>query len=359
MSPEELAVEIANWAKSLGIMGTANVSPSFNDTVIVETFKGTGMQNAISILQDRKISYIGVNNEKESVVVFLEKNLRLKDQEALFKAKFQQVNIEFFHSSIAQSGSPPPPATVLPYTVNASGRYTCGSSIYIANQQGAGTLGALVSNASGVMFGLSNNHVLADSNYAEIGLPIMAPGSLDVSAYSIPPFSAGRLNSAIPLVDGHPSLVSSAHNIDAAIFELSPTGVSNLSSMQGAYYDTPTVLAAPKGNMIVEKVGRTTGLTKGEIVSFHSSPEWVRSRVSHINSTKMISFQNFWAIRSLSPQPFSSGGDSGSLITTKLPNGSRAAVGLLFAGSPDLTFMLEISPILNHFGVSLVDGFSL
>ena len=359
MLPEQLAIEIANWAKAHRMTGSYDLSPSYNESVINETFRGAGLRNATSILQDRKISYIGVNDENNSVVIYLEKTLRVKDTKALINVAFDGTRIEFRHSSLAQSGNSPPPPPIPAYHVSSSGKYTCGSSVYIGNHRGAGTLGCLLQDKQGNKFGLSNNHVLADNNYADLGLPIGVPGLLDVVSGGIDPVSVGHLHKAVPLMDGSASIVPCKNNIDAAIFSLSPSGANYLSSSQRNYYDTPTSVLSPKANMKVQKVGRTTGMTSGRITSRFASPVAVCGKVAHTGSDKLIYFNNVWGIEEDNGNAFSLSGDSGSIITNLGDDGTRHVVGLLFAGSAELTFMVDIQTVLTAFDMEILSNFNV
>src|SRR5271156_3688862 len=91
-------------------------------------------------------------------------------------------------------GTPSVPFGAPPFVVRnspAGDRYTCGSSISVGNFRDAGTLGCLVRDGAGVLYGLSNNHVTGSCSFAGVGLPILAPGVYDVAPNSLPPFTLG------------------------------------------------------------------------------------------------------------------------------------------------------------------------
>ena len=136
--------------------------------------------------------------------------------------------------------------------------------------------------------------------------------------------------------------------IDAAIALSSTVDLGNSTLPDG--YGTPSsVTQEPSIGLSVQKYGRTTGMTHGE--------------VSAINVYVEVCYEQFWflCIKSayfydqiqISPAGFSGGGDSGSLIVTDDVN--KNPVGLLFAGSDTTTFVNRIERVLDRFGAE-VDG---
>jgi len=101
----------------------------------------------------------------------------------------------------------------------------------------------------------------------------------------------------------------------------------------------------------VWKVGRTTGVTVGTIGS-------ARLRFVAVDfAFGTLFFDDVFEVTGDNGQPFSIGGDSGSLVL----NASNEAVGLLFAGadpSPQLptgrTFCVPIRTVLDTFQVGLL-----
>jgi len=203
------------------------------------------------------------------------------------------------------------------------------------------------------VYALSNNHVFAGNNYCDIGIQIIAPGQFDIRANALDPFTLGHLHKAIPLIDGNPKIVDASTNVDAAIIKISAP--NRISSMQKHYYDTPATVMPISPNMVVEKVGRTTGRTTGVVTSYHTTPQFIRCNISRHNTFKIVHFQDFWGVRSQSGV-FSSGGDSGSLVTTVDPQGVRSGVGLVFAGieNINLSLIIPLDKVLGHFGLTLL-----
>jgi len=108
----------------------------------------------------------------------------------------------------------------------------------------------------------------------------------------------------------------------------------------------PKGVVKPKRGMTVVKHGRTTGKTQGVVEDVHADI-WV-----DYQPWGYAHFHNAVAIRGSGLTPvFSDGGDSGSAI---LVESSRKACGLLFAGSPALTFSNVLSPLLKALRVKLV-----
>jgi hypothetical protein len=210
----------------------------------------------------------------------------------------------------------------------------------------AGTIGARVTDGPNV-YALSNNHVYANENNANIGDEVIQPGTYDGGALSNDPIDSdaiGTLSKYMKIV-----FSTSANNvIDAAIAESSDAELGKATPSDG--YGMPrSVTVEPSINMRVKKYGRTTEQTKG--------------RISAINATINVGYDSgvarFVNQIIIEPGDFSAGGDSGSLIVVdgKGPskNDDRKPVGLLFAGSFFITVANPIDDVLSAFGVT-IDG---
>ncbi|HEX5438384.1 MAG TPA: hypothetical protein VFW98_14615 [Gemmatimonadaceae bacterium] len=204
----------------------------------------------------------------------------------------------------------------------------------------AGTISARVTKGGNV-YALSNNHVYALENSAQIGSTILQPGLYDtrcrldetqdflgtLMAFNTIDFSGGD------------------NTIDAAIAATTTSELGNATPADGYGEPSSTVTSASVGQL-VQKYGRTTGLTKGQVIGVD-----VTLDVQY--SSGIAHFVNQIEIAGTSTA-FSKAGDSGSLIVTD--NTSANPVGLLFAGSSNgITFANPIGPVLSHFGVS-IDG---
>ena len=261
----------------------------------------------------------------------------------------------FKHGGIAHAGAPPGPPVGIPALHMNQGRFTCGGSIHIGSEKGAGTLGAIVrSRADGTLYGLSNNHITGGCNYAVPGLPIVAPGFLDVAAGGQDPETLGHHSKAYPFIDGIPDIVDATENLDAAIFTI--LNQDRVSSMQRAAYDTPAVCAPLEIGMRVSKVGRTTGLTHGETVAELPDCEPIEYGVDIIGGKKHVYFKGLFVIMA-TPGFFAQPGDFGSLIVNLDQNNIRRAVGIVVGGDETgLTFALSLDRVLEYFDVELVSN---
>ena len=205
----------------------------------------------------------------------------------------------------------------------------------------AGTIGARVKDNQGNVYVLSNNHVLANSNDSDVGDSALQPGPFDGG--TDPADKIGTLHAFEPIkFDG------SNNTMDAAIAKSTTAELGNSTLPEGYGVPGTTVVSASIG-LGVQKCGRTTGCTTGQVAEINATVD-VCYESSGIFCTKVARFVNQFTI---SPGSFSAGGDSGSLIVTN--NSNKNPVGLLFAGSATRTIANPIGPVLNHFGVT-IDG---
>jgi hypothetical protein len=223
----------------------------------------------------------------------------------------------------------------------------------------AGTLGVVVKDrATGDRLILSNNHVLANSNNAQIGDAIIQPGDADGGQintdtiatlerfepirFSGEPGTCSIANSYAQVGNFIARVLGSSHRmqtviqqaqsnlIDAALARPINDGdvldeILNIGTVDG------TVEAAL--GMTVRKTGRTTGYTSGTINLLDATVN-----VSYgTNRTAQFDGQ-------IVAGAMSQGGDSGSLV---VDGNSNNAVGLLFAGSSSTTIINPIQHVLD------------
>ncbi len=187
---------------------------------------------------------------------------------------------------------------------------------------------------------LSNNHVLANSNDAKIGDPIIQPGRADGGTN--PRDRIAALNRFIPITF-EPPVPRNRHDnlVDAALAE------GNFEELNREVYWIGYVNGwMPKANVAVgrrvQKTGRTTNYTTG--------------RITATNATVDVSFGAGRTARfkdQIITTCMSAGGDSGSLVSSM----DNIAVGLLFAGSPIATIINQIENVRSLLQVEI--GFSV
>ena len=206
----------------------------------------------------------------------------------------------------------------------------------------SGTLGALVQDNAGRQFVLSNNHVLARSDRAAVGDPIVQPGLIDNNCT---PNGDGPGTVPVATLSAWLPLDSSQTNADAAIAQVASRTVDNAGSILelGARQSDGTLAAAPPGisstgghgesavlAMQVAKSGRTTGLTCASVsaVDVDVSIDYYRDCAeTRPYLTKVFTHQI-----AISGDRFTDAGDSGSLVVDA---SNAEPVGLFFAGGVD------------------------
>jgi hypothetical protein len=229
----------------------------------------------------------------------------------------------------------------------------------------AGTMGCVVRDrTSNELFILSNNHVLGNSNQANVGDPILQPGAADGGladkdivarlerfvpiSFQIEPPSCAIANSIVDFSNRAARLIGSSHRlkayqedleginqVDAAIARPVPgieisDEILEIGVVGGT---TPARLG-----MRVRKSGRTTGYTTGQVTVLDAAVD--------INyGDRVARFEG-----QIVTTAMSSPGDSGSLL---VDDQSLLAVGLLFAGSDSATIHNPIQPVLDNLQVFL------
>lgn len=212
----------------------------------------------------------------------------------------------------------------------ASGGYSVGHRLITA-----GTLGCCVydmagtpGNPSGVpghYYILSNNHVLANSNNASPGDPVLQPGPFDGGVD--PRDRIATLSRFIPITfdppvprDQHRNLVDAAvaagqfHDLNREIYWV-------------GYLRGWVPRAGVTVGMELHKTGRTTSYTSGRITAIGATID------VNYGGGRVARFRD-----QIVTTAMSAGGDSGSICATR----DNLAVGLLFAGSPMATILNQI-----------------
>jgi len=200
----------------------------------------------------------------------------------------------------------------------------------------AGTFGAVIQ-VGGARHILSNNHVLAHENELPLGAPIFQPGLLDGGNPATD--RVATLARFIPIQTG----AGSANRVDAAIARILGEIASNPTLLpKVGRLASPQPIAARIG-LKVEKVGRTTGYTIGEVndISADVNVDYDAGNAVFLDQVLVRGERG----------SFSDSGDSGSLIVDRA---SKRATALLFAGSKTVTIGNPIDVVLQQLEASLV-----
>jgi hypothetical protein len=208
-----------------------------------------------------------------------------------------------------------------------------------------GTLGALLEDAGGVQYIVSNNHVIARSNRAALGEDIIQPGLIDVGCSQAPGREVADLTNYVPIRFDVNNLV------DAAIARVRSGAVETDGSVLGIG-KLNSAIANPTVGQSVKKAGRTTGVTTGAVAAVDVS---VSVRYSNRCGRGGGSVANFLEQVRITPGDFSAGGDSGSVIVENVTSNPRA-LALLFAGSSTSTFANLMANVLGEFNAANTVG---
>ncbi len=200
-----------------------------------------------------------------------------------------------------------------------------------------GTIGARVKSGNAT-YALSNNHLYALENTAPIGSNVLQPGRADLLCASGSNAVLGPLKKFVTIQFS----TSASNRVDAALASATTATLGNRTPSDG--YGTPSAtIAAAALNQVVQKYGRTTGLTTGSVVDINAT-----INVGYSSGTARFVSQ----ITIKSNGQFSRAGDSGALIV----DANKRPVGLLFAGSLNgYTYANQIGDVLKALQVS-IDG---
>jgi hypothetical protein len=230
----------------------------------------------------------------------------------------------------------------------------------------AGTLGCVVRDrATGARLILSNNHVLANSNDANIGDSILQPGPADGGQasqdtiahlerfcpiqFNVAPPTCSLAQGVADFANMLATLSSSKHQLQAV--QADPSASNQVDAAIARPINDSDILddileigvvngTAPATlGMSVRKSGRTTEFTTGEITVLATTVT-----VSY-GPDRSALFEN-----QIVTGPMSQGGDSGSLVVV---GDSLQAVGLLFAGSDQSTVINPIQEVLDCLDVDI------
>lgn len=275
---------------------------------------------------------VGLRDDGEHVLVVRAESAQMAEPYAALAKGEADVRI------LRVVGPRPPPVTAqtTPTYYQAQRRpLEPGCQVQMVGKNFVGTGGCFVKDAHGILYFLSNSHVLADEGRA-------SPGHIIGQPWGDSPI--GVLTRFVPMSGTVPNLV------DAAIARLNPAIGAVLgwtSAINGAIRGVRAVVPEDLGREVA-KVGRTTGAQRGRItaVEVDGLPVAYDSGVIRFNDQVEVS----GGIAT----DFSAGGDSGSLIVTA----DGDAIALLFAGGrdstgQDQTYANRLSVVLEQLGVTL------
>jgi hypothetical protein len=187
---------------------------------------------------------------------------------------------------------------------------------------------------------LSNNHVLANSNLAAIGDPILQPGAFDGG--TVPADVIGRLARFVPIRFIPPVPPVPLNLVDAAIAEVQFHDLNREVYWIG---HVKTLYMQPKVGDVLQKTGRTTSFTTGRVTNINATVD------VNYGSGRVARFARQILAQTASGRAMGAGGDSGSLVTSLDEEG----VGLLFAGSPVITVINHLSFVQNLLRVRITE----
>lgn len=233
------------------------------------------------------------------------------------------------------------------------------------NYLGVGTAGFFVRDEEDRLYVVSNNHVIADENNAQVGDSIVQPGTLDLTRAELSTMGAinqlqqhmqiGELSAWVDIQ--FPTKRNTPNNyVDVAIAEIDENrrdvsevariGLGgNMRGIRSLVVDEVT--GALNMSPRVHKAGRTTGWTEGEIVNVA-----VAIPVGYGGGSAFFVDQIGIQPTADNNGPFSAAGDSGSGIF----NVDHELVGLLFAGSPGRTIANPIDEVMTQITAALGRG---
>lgn len=231
----------------------------------------------------------------------------------------------------------------------------------------AGTLGSVVRDAGTEQrLILSNNHVLANSNDAEIGDVILQPGPADGGKLGFgdaigtllrfTPIVFGQSGSTCPTAERVARVLNAAargirseHRLEAV--KVKPQAVNTIDAAvaqpigDGAVSDEIHDIGKIQGTAevgigdTITKSGRTTGITTDKVLVLDATVKVDYGSAGSATFDKQII-----------GGPMSAGGDSGS-IGVIFVDGEAYAFGLLFGGSELVTIFNPIEDVLQNLSI--------
>ncbi len=230
----------------------------------------------------------------------------------------------------------------------------------------AGTLGCWV-RRGGELFLLSNNHVIANSNAASIGDPIIQPGRVDGGQH--PQDQIATLENFIPIQFPGSGGGGGGNGgggggggggCGSILGRGSSQGAPAPSTPQMADNLVDAAIGRPLNQDVVRneilQIGQISGLAEASLGTslqkFGRTTRFTTGSVQQIDVTVQVSYGSV-GVATFTDQimagAMSQGGDSGSAVL----NGNKQLVGLLFAGSDTTTVINRIQNVFSALNLSL------
>ena len=207
----------------------------------------------------------------------------------------------------------------------------------------AGSVGGFAQSSAQAPMVLSNNHVLANENDAAAGDAILQPGPLDGGQN--PGDRIGALTQFVPLN------FTAVNTVDCAVATLDDGFTSDSENLDLLGHLSGVRTSPVDVGDVVAKIGRTTGVTHGTVTAIELD------NVTVGYDSGNATFNGQIEIEGTGLQPFSRGGDSGSLIIDQ----NNLAAALLFAGTDTggtngmgVTYANPIELVLQALGITLI-----
>ena len=296
---------------------------------IIELLSARDKISSILLSNTGSFSGTGISQSEGMVNVYLRdasESSKKKAYELLGGKKVDGTEIKFISTGNITALSCPTSYT--DYSRPICGGISCGHQ-----KIGAGTLGGLVYDSTFKKpLGLSNNHVLAasstyDKPQAYLGDTIFSPGLLDSYGTQYP---FGKLYKYVPLNSTTNNFVDCALVEPNSTFDLNPD-IIGLGTPQGWEYS--------EEGMRLIKSGRTSGITEGTIID--------KFAVLEIDYGGIVIKMSDTIVTGKTGDP----GDSGAFALNKSNN---KVVGLLFAGSSEITCYNRIENVMNALDILIL-----
>jgi len=316
-----------------------------------------GLQNVVGVGVGYK--HVGAESTGEpAFIVYVEKKLTSAN---LTRSHIVPKKINGLDTDVVEIG------VVRMLGVRTTRERPCQPGVSIGHYQStAGTFGAVVRDkATKELMVLSNNHVLANGSSlqeakAKAGDPILQPGPYDGGTLKDRIGSLQRYVPLVKTVSRSDCPVASAvaqgstrvlnlfkqdyeirfykrfkteNTVDCALVKLDSVDLVKRTILEIG--DIAGVSDAGPG-AVVQKSGRTTGLTTGVVKSVGTTLQVEMEKEEKVWFSDQV-------VTDMASQP----GDSGALVLDR----DRKVVGLLFAGSEKLTIFNRISNIMDRLGI--------